>query len=80
MFNIVDIQNSFYLFWVDRLFDSKDDHWKAVPRYFYQDVGGLSCFYSNVTSQDFKGINLINNDFWKLILNIQSPNRGLLLV
>ena len=68
MFNIYDIQHSFYLHWADRLLSPINEKWKAIPKILFDRVGGNSAFQSNITSKFFKGIDLITNSFWKRIL------------
>ena len=81
MFDMIDIQNSFYLFWAERLWRDDYELWKAIPKLLLKKVGGCYSFSSNVSSKDFKGINLIKNVFWEKVLstwldlNFSSNNR-----
>ena len=70
MIDIFKMQHSFLLKWVDRLNDDIQCSWKAFPISFYKEVGGLSVFKSTVKEDNFKGYNLIKNDFWKCVLKV----------
>ena len=69
--NMVDIrkmQDSFYLKWADRLFDSNDSSIKNTAIYFFEKVGGTAAFVSDLVSSEFKGLYLVDNTFWKNVL------------
>ena len=68
MFNIIALQQSFYLHWADRLLSSQLENWKAIPRIIFNRIGGNLTFACNVKSKDFKGFHLLNNAFWKQVL------------
>ena len=58
MFNIIDIQKSYYLNWILKLWKS-DEKWTYIPKLNFNRVGGYSAFNSNVSSDGFKGLHLI---------------------
>ena len=68
MIDLVKLQDSFLLKWADRLFSSSRDSWKDTTNVFFERIGGISAFRSDLVSADFKGLNLINNNFWKKVL------------
>ena len=69
MINIKDMQNSFLLTWVTKLKHEKPEKWKIIPTDEFSNLGAnLACFNANVNSKQFKGINLVRNDFWKAVL------------
>ena len=47
---------------------AKKEEWKILPLETLKHVGGTYAFQSNVTSQDFKGLELVKNQFWKKVL------------
>ena len=63
MFYMIDIQNSFFLFWAERLWRDGYENWKAIPQLLFKRVGGSYSFSSNVLSKDFQGMSLIKNVF-----------------
>ena len=66
MFNIADIQKSFYLNWALKLWKT-DSNWTSLPRLIFRRVGGIVAFNSNVTSENFQGLHIINNSFWEKV-------------
>lgn len=67
--NIFDIQNSFYLCWIEKLLQgNKNAPWKTLPLFFYRKVGGAVCFKSNIKSKDFRGMGTIQSPFWRTAL------------
>ncbi len=72
MFNIIDIQKSFYLNWALKLWKS-DESWTNIPKLIYSRVGGLVAFNSNVSSKAFVGLYLsyrsflLETDFMSLV-------------
>ena len=69
MFNIIDIQNSFFLYWAERLLRDGFENWKAIPQVIFKRVGGIYAFSSNVPYKEFKGKHLIKNVFWEKVLS-----------
>ena len=68
MIDVFKLQESFILKWADRLFDSSESSWKNISLIFFENVGGLSAFMSDQATKDFKGLNLIDNSFWRKVL------------
>ena len=68
MFNIVDIQDSYYFQWANKLWDNSEEHWKVIPKFLFHKLGGIYAFASNVQPRDFKGLNLLRNVFWEKVL------------
>ena len=68
MIDLFKLQESFLIKWADRLFDSSDSSWKDIALIFFENVGGLAAFMSDLASKDFKGLNLIKNSFWRKVL------------
>ena len=68
MIDISKMQDSFLLSWADKLMKEDDEPWKVFPLAFYNPIGGLSIFQSNVTGKKLRGLSLICNDFWKRVL------------
>lgn len=70
MIDIFNVQESIFLTWVEKLLSREDHDWKSIARHFYKQVGGMSVFRSNTRNKEFKGYNLIGNDFWEQALKI----------
>ena len=70
MFNIVDSQKSFYFSWAKRLWSNTDENWKVIPKLIFHRIGGSSAFASNLSSNEYKGLYLLNNTFWKTVLQV----------
>ena len=68
MIDISKMQDSFLLKWADRLINEENASWKAFPICYFRRVGGLSAFKSTVKGNQFKGLGLIKNDFWRNVL------------
>ena len=75
MIDIVAMQKSFYLHWVERLLSPEDTEWKSIPLYSLEPVGGKSVFRCNVTNKEFKGLNYIQATFWRLVLETWLEHR-----
>ena len=70
MINVIEMQKSFLLNWARKLTrpnnNDIEEKWKCIPIDELSVLGNnLTCFNSNIESKHFKGINLINNTFWK---------------
>ena len=63
-----DIQTVTHLTWAEKLLDGSEQSWKELPKHFYQKVGGLSAFESNVNPRCFMGGDTIKSPFWKKVL------------
>ena len=68
MTDIKKLQDSFFLKWAERLLNSSNSSWKDIPNIYFKKVGGIAAFMSDVISSDFKGLDLIKNEFWKKVL------------
>ena len=68
MFDMLNVQDSYLLNWGERLLCEEISNWDSLPIFFYRKVGGKIVFESNVRSVDFKGINLVENKFWRKVL------------
>ena len=69
--NMIDIhalQKSFFINWAKKLGGEESEHWKAVPLQFFAKVGGIHAFECSTNSKQFRGLELINNTFWKNVL------------
>ena len=69
MFNVIDIQNSYFLHWAERLWREDFENWKVIPQFLFNRLGGIHSFASNVSAKDFKGLYLIKNVFWEKVLS-----------
>jgi hypothetical protein len=70
MIDIFDMQNSFLLMWVTKLYNSYESVWSCIPKYWYNKLGEkLSVLESSVTCRDFIGMELIKSVFWKRVLS-----------
>ena len=76
MLDIAKLQDSFLLKWADRLFNDSSDSWKDSTLVFFEKVGGISAFASDLVCSDFKGLNLVDNLFWKKVLSTWLDNKN----
>ena len=68
MIDLNKLQDSFLLKWADRLLNSSSNRWKDIPSLYFEKVGGISAFSSDLRSNEFKGLDLIGNPFWRKVL------------
>ena len=68
MIDILKLQDSFLLKWADKLFDPTNLSWKDLAFLSFEKIGGISAFMSNLVSNEFKGLNLIDSLFWRKVL------------
>ena len=68
MFDIIEVQNSYLMHWGERLLCNDNVQWIFLPLFFIRKVGGKIAFESNVRSVEFKGLDLIENTFWRNVL------------
>ena len=68
MFDIIEVQNSYLMHWGERLLCNDNVQWIFLPLFFIRKVGGKIAFESNVRSDEFKGLDLIENTFWRNVL------------
>ena len=69
MINVTDMQISFLLSWALKL-QNNISKWTQIPRYYFNQLGSLSCFQSDLKSKMFAGTSLVKNPFWKQVLLI----------
>ena len=75
MINLHEFQNSFLLKWACNLINDKEESWKAIPIFFFRNVGGLSIFESNIPFNKAIGMDEIKSRFWKKVLRIWLENK-----
>ena len=68
MIDIIKFQESIMLEWVENLLSEESCHWKALPIFFFKNLGGVNVFRCNVPPEQFQGLNLIKSTFWRAIL------------
>ena len=70
MIDLKQVQAAFLLQWVGRLFQSQAlDKWSHVPKNIFAPFGDkYLCFFSNLKSRDFKGLQMITSHFWNSVL------------
>ena len=68
MIDIFKLQDSFLLKRGDSFFNPTKQSWKCFPNIYYKRIGGTYAFESNVQSRDFKGLELIESNYWKRVL------------
>ena len=70
MISMRQLQTAALLQWVVRLKrQGNDERWKILPKNIFSSFGkDLVCFFSNVSSKCFKGMDLIQSTFWKTVL------------
>ena len=71
MINIIDMQHSFSLKWLQRVYLNKEASFACIPLYYYEKLGNdLSALGSNLTSKYFKGLGEIRPEFWRSAMEI----------
>ena len=62
--------DAFLLQWVGRLFQAQAlDKWSYVPKNIFAPFGDKHlCFFSNLKSRAFKGLQMITSHFWNSVL------------
>ena len=68
MINLIDFQNSFLIEWGCRLQIERNEEWTIFPQHLLHNIGGLSIFKSNISSNQLQGLNLVENIFWKAVV------------
>ena len=69
MINIFKMQDSFLLKLGDRILNDQENSWKNIPKIYFNKIGGISAFKSDLVCSEFKGLDLIENVFWKNVLS-----------
>ena len=71
MINIIDMQHSLSLKWLQRVYLNKEASFACIPLYYYEKLGNdLSALRSNLTSKYFKGLEEIRPEFWRCAMEI----------
>ena len=68
MIDIVKLQHSFLLKWADRLLSDKNESWMTFPKFFLNEVGGISALSSSVIGSKLKGLEFIGSCFLRKML------------
>ena len=70
MIDLKQMQAAFLLQWVGRLFQAQAlDKWSHVPKNIFAPFGDkYLCFFSNLKSRAFKGLQMITSHFWSAVL------------
>ena len=82
MVNIIELQKYFYLQWIGRLSNAKDDeNWSFIPQWFlFQQLGNLNVFHINARSSEIKQIADIKSTFWKEAITTYQNSKELISV
>ena len=72
------MQKSFLLHWVARVCGAEaSDKWSLTPKILFSCFGSkYECFYSNVKSGRFKGLERVTSLFWKRVLKTWIDSNG----
>ena len=71
MINVLDMQNSFHMKWLQRIYMNQDALYSSVPIYYLEKLGrGLSVLNSNVPAKDFIGLVNVKSHFWSRTLSV----------
>ena len=70
MIDLKQMQAAFLLQWVGRLFQAQAlNKWSHVPKNIFAPFGDkYLCFFSNLKSRAFKGLQMITSHFWSAVL------------
>ena len=70
MIDVKQMQTAFLLQWAGRLCQAQAlDKWSHVPKNIFAPFGDkYLCFFSNLKSLSFKGLQLITSHFWSAVL------------
>ena len=77
MINLLYFQDAFLLRWAELLINKEPEEWKLIAMQSFERVGGRAAFYSNVNPSEFKGMELIDNMFWRRVLYTWLKNKNL---
>ena len=68
--DLKQMQTALLLQWAGRLCQAQAlDKWSHVPKYIFAPFGDkYLCFFSNIKSHSFKGLQLITSHFWSTVL------------
>ncbi len=66
MINIVDMQHSFYIAWMSKLWHNHSAFWATIPLYYLFQLGqDFAVLRANVHKKEFIGLYKIKSEFWK---------------
>ena len=69
MINIIDMQNSFLISWLNKLYFSNHQKWTYYPNYIFSTLGpDLNCIKTTASIKTFVGLSNIKSEFWKKAL------------
>ena len=69
MINIFDMQHAFVIKWFQQIFNNRDSLFSQIPLSLLDKVGSdCSVLKCDVSSREFKGLGLINSQFWRQAL------------
>jgi len=69
MINLFETQKFFYLQWIGKLFGANHENWASIPSWHYQKLAGHNnMFNMNCSSKEIKGLQALENGFWKTAL------------
>ena len=70
MIDLKQMQATFLLQWAERLFQAPAlDKWSHIPKNIFAPFGDkYLCFFSNLESRAFKGLQMITSHFWNSVL------------
>ena len=70
MIDLKQMQATFLLQWAGRLFQAQAlDKWSHIPKTIFAPFGDkYLCFFSNMKSRAFKGLQMITSHFWNSVL------------
>ena len=63
-------QTGFFLKWGENLLSEERKEWKNAAKIFFEPLGGISAFKSNIHLRAHKGIELIKSKFWRRVLEV----------
>ncbi len=69
MINILDMQDSFLIAWMNKLWCNRDSFWAHVPLFYISQLGpDLAVLNSNIGIKEFRGLTVVKAHFWKSAL------------
>ena len=63
-----EMQDSFLFEWGEKLLSKTYENWKVIPRILYSPIGGTAVFDSYIEIKKFKGLDMVNDLFWRRVL------------
>ena len=74
MINIHNFQKSFLINWGCRVLSENNLEWTIIPKFFLKELGGSNVFNSKTNIKDFKGLEKVENVFWKNVVQTWIEN------